>query len=92
MPFLETQVEMSPFSNKAHCRAMPVWIPGILNDRSIQISATVARFRGNVRSCRSGSMPLIVGERMDSDMLPVIEKSENAVYIRWCSPKRKAWL
>jgi len=42
---------------------MPIWIPGILNAWSIQISATVARFRGNVRSRKSGSMPLIVGKK-----------------------------
>jgi hypothetical protein len=63
LPFSETQVEMFPCSNEAHCRARPIWIPGILNAWSIQISATVARIRGNVRSCRSGSMPLIVGEK-----------------------------
>ena len=64
LPFPETRAEQRPRSNGAVCRAMPVWIPGILNVRSIQILATVARFRGCVRSRRSGSMPLIVGERM----------------------------
>ena len=55
--------DSAPRSNGAVCRAMPVWKPVMLNARAIQISATIARFRGNVRSCRSGSMPLIVGER-----------------------------
>ena len=59
MPFPKTQVEMSPRSNRGACRATLVWKPVILNDWAIQISATAARFRGNVRSCRSGSMPLI---------------------------------
>ena len=59
MPFPETRAGQRPRSNGAVCRAMPVWIPGILNAWSIQISANVARFRGNVRSRRSGSMPLI---------------------------------
>ena len=64
MPFPKTQVEMSPRSNRGACRATPVWKPVILNAWSIQISATVARFRGNVRSRWSGSMPLIVGEEI----------------------------
>jgi len=63
MPFPETRVRQRPRSNGAVCRAMPIWIPGILNAWSIQISATVARFRGNVRSRKSGSMPLIVGKK-----------------------------
>ena len=48
-----------PRSNGAVCREMLVWKPVILNAWAIQISATVARFRGNVRSCWSGGMPLI---------------------------------
>ena len=64
MPFPETRAEQRPRSNGAVCRAKPVRIPGILNAWSIQISATVARFRGNVRSRWSGSMPLIVGEEI----------------------------
>ena len=85
MPFPKTQAGKFPYSNGAICRAMPVWKTVILNARAIQISENVARFRGRVRSCRSGSMPLIVGGRLTmANMLPkpIIEKSENAVYIR----------
>ncbi len=64
MPFPKTQVEMSPRSNRGACRATPVWKPVILNDWAIQISASVARFRGNVRSCRAGSTPQIEKERI----------------------------
>ena len=64
MPFPETRAVQRPRSNGAVCRAMPVWIPGILNAWSIQISATVARFRGNVRSLGSGGMPLIEEQRL----------------------------
>lgn len=68
MPFPKTQAEMYPRSNGAACRVKPVWKQSILNVWSIQILATVACFRGNVRSCRSGSMPLVeekVGKRKD---------------------------
>ena len=64
MPFPETRVRQRPRSNGAVCRAMPILIPAILNAWSIQNSATVARFRGNVRSYRSGSMPLIEEQRL----------------------------
>ena len=63
MPFPETRARQRPRSNGAVCRARPVWKPVILNAWVIQISATVARFRGNERSCRSGSMPLIERRR-----------------------------
>jgi len=67
MPFPETRAVQRPRSNGAVCREMLVWKPVILNAWAIQISATVARFRGNVRSRRSGSMPLIVGKRLAAD-------------------------
>jgi len=63
MPFPETRAGQRSRSNGADCRAMPFWIPGILNAWAIQISATVARFRGNVRSYRSGSTPQIEGAK-----------------------------
>lgn len=69
MPFPETRVRQWPRSNGAVCRAMPIWNPVILNAWAIQISATVVRFRGIVRSRRSGSMPLIEGESWPSKHL-----------------------
>ena len=72
MPFPETRAGQRPRSNGAVCRAMPVWVPGILNVWPIQILASVARFRGNVRSCRSGSTPQIEEERWEGNNRPDI--------------------
>ena len=79
MPFPETRVRQRSRSNGAVCRAKPVWIPGILNAWSIQISATVARFRGNVRSRRSGSMPLIEGKKRH-DSFPLNEQTSLSLH------------
>ena len=79
MPFPETRAVQRPRSNGAVCRAMPVWKTVILNAWAIQISATVARFRGNVRSRRSGSIGLIERQKRGESEEIVLNNRTNCI-------------
>ena len=94
MPFSKTRAGNRPRSDGAVSRVMPETFSGILNRQPMLNYAKGRSLSGQRAFVQGGKHAPDRGKLTEADILPspVIEKSENAVYIRRCSPKRKAWL